>query len=205
MTNLVTGSDAAPVSRPRLNLGCGGDILRGWVNVDKFPGPGVDLVMDLEESPWPWDTGSIDEVRSFRLFNHMLLWEPALLECARVLRRGGTLDVNVHYGIDPVLFIPYHLRVFDEHTFDGFCDNLMGKTSVPFVKVKITETTTSTLERSTPYFSRVEFARLREGYPFVWHLARKFGERVYRWPLGRCTSLRFIFKRNDRDWSPRTG
>jgi|GEM_PF-6354793 len=42
-----------------LNLGCGNKILKGWVNLDKFPLEGVDVVYDIEDLPLPFDSEHI--------------------------------------------------------------------------------------------------------------------------------------------------
>ena len=51
----------------RLNLGCGRDVLPGWVNVNASDqlGPGVE-VWDLDEHPWPFEDGSASEIRADR-------------------------------------------------------------------------------------------------------------------------------------------
>lgn len=54
--------------KPRLNLGCGINIVSFYTNVDKFDGPGVDLVVDLERFPWPFASNFVEEV----IFNHSL-------------------------------------------------------------------------------------------------------------------------------------
>jgi hypothetical protein len=47
----------------RLNLGSGGRPLEGWVNVDKNKNAvGVNVVHDLDEYPWPFETESVYEV-----------------------------------------------------------------------------------------------------------------------------------------------
>jgi hypothetical protein len=52
----------------KLNMGCGFHKLDGYVNVDLFPACAPDVVCNLEEPPWPWQTGTVNEV----IFNHSL-------------------------------------------------------------------------------------------------------------------------------------
>ena len=49
-----------------MNLGCGNQIVPGYVNVDKYGRP--DLSFDLETFPWPWEDNSVGEV----VLNHVL-------------------------------------------------------------------------------------------------------------------------------------
>jgi SAM-dependent methyltransferase len=82
----------------RLNLGCGHDILPGWVNVDASDqlGPGVE-VWDLDEREWPFETGSAEEIRGIDIYEHV--WDPVgfMIECHRVLRPGGVLRLQTSY------------------------------------------------------------------------------------------------------------
>lgn len=87
----------------RLNLGCGGVIAPGWINVDRAwdenlipPGQtGERVTHDLTTLPLPFDDASVDGV----LFCHslcMLDREPAdrlLVDVRRVLRPGGVLRI----------------------------------------------------------------------------------------------------------------
>ena len=64
-TKLTAGSN--PPAREltvtqKLNLGCGGEHLAGWVNVDKFAAARPDVVHDLERFPWPFPDGCAGEV-----------------------------------------------------------------------------------------------------------------------------------------------
>jgi predicted SAM-dependent methyltransferase len=52
----------------KLNLGCGYNRLDGHVNVDSSAVCSPDLVVNLEETPWPWPSDSADTV----VFNHSL-------------------------------------------------------------------------------------------------------------------------------------
>lgn len=100
----------------RLNLGCGGQIVDGWVNVDrafdasqraraqalKHTAQSQPIVQyDLADTPWPWDDNSIDMVA----FHHVLdlLTTAQLLaacrETHRVLRGGGMVRCSsAHFG-----------------------------------------------------------------------------------------------------------
>lgn len=55
----------------KLNLGCGPELRDGWVNVDRVPGPGVDVVHDVDVHPWPWPDCSAGTVYAKDLFEHI--------------------------------------------------------------------------------------------------------------------------------------
>ena len=92
----------------RLNLGCGGRPLRGYVNVDmdsldqiraRYPDQQFDddLIIaqyDLYNLPYPDD--SVDEVRSEGLIEHLpFVDEPKFFhEVVRLLRPGGLLYLS---------------------------------------------------------------------------------------------------------------
>src|SRR5262249_17803304 len=107
----------------RYNLGCGLDILPGWVNVDGaevLRDRGVE-VWDLEEMPWPFPGASADEIRAIDVFEHI---EPKLrvgfiTECHRMLKPGATLRMQTAYytSIDAYTD-PTHYGAFTEHSFD---------------------------------------------------------------------------------------
>src|SRR5262245_50701568 len=76
---------------PKLHLGCGDHRLEGWINLDRVPGPAVDVVAD--GTALPFAEGSAAFLHSEDLLEHL---EPSqgrafLQECFRVLRPGGVL------------------------------------------------------------------------------------------------------------------
>lgn len=84
----------AGADRPRLHVGCGGHILRGWLNVDRDPGPGA-VYLDVTSS-FPLPSASFECVFSEHLIEH-IDWEQGLSmleECHRVLRPGGRIRVG---------------------------------------------------------------------------------------------------------------
>lgn len=81
----------------RLNLGCGSDVRAGYVNVDFRSLPGVDRVVDLSDFPWPFQSGSAEEVLMLDFLEHFPYSSThvILMECYRVLGPGGKLVIQV--------------------------------------------------------------------------------------------------------------
>jgi predicted SAM-dependent methyltransferase len=80
----------------RLHLGCGPNILPGWINIDSVPtSPGIRGDIALTALPWP--DASVDEILSEHVFEHLSFAEEKLAwhELARVLRLGGTATLEV--------------------------------------------------------------------------------------------------------------
>lgn len=79
----------------KLNLGCGGDVREGFVNVDVRREPGVEAVCDAAHLPF--SDGVFGEVVASDLLEHFS-WRrtgEVLQEWRRVLRSGGELVVKV--------------------------------------------------------------------------------------------------------------
>ena len=76
----------------RLNWGCGGHTLPGWINSDQKEGPGIDLSCDIRAG-LPLDSDSIDYAVSIHAMPEVPYDElvPVLQELRRVLRPGGVL------------------------------------------------------------------------------------------------------------------
>ncbi len=122
----------------KLNLGCGGKILPGFVNVDKCALQGVNEVVDLFTVPWPWRESSIDEIQSSHLIEHIPHQQSAMpdydwparvmndcmqrlitldsflaffAEAWRVLVPGGTITCIAPWGMSHQAWQdPYHVR-----------------------------------------------------------------------------------------------
>jgi predicted SAM-dependent methyltransferase len=130
----------------RINLGCGQDIRRGWVNVDYCLdlGPGV-TVWDLDEHPWPFEDACADEIWGLDIFEHVHDAVGFMVECHRILKPGAPLRLRTPFWQWPDAFTdPTHKRFPTEHTFDfwvkgtTFYENqnrMFG--GVEFIKVKV--------------------------------------------------------------------
>src|SRR4051794_26785541 len=99
----------------RLNLGCGGNKMPGWLNVDHSSACAPDTLVDLETLPWPWADNYAEEV----LFNHVLehlgatpaLYIGIIKELWRICAPGATVTIAVpHPRSDDFLNDPTHVR-----------------------------------------------------------------------------------------------
>jgi tetratricopeptide (TPR) repeat protein len=108
--------EAAAPSRPlRLNLGCGGRKLEGYLNVDSSAGCQPDLVLDLEQTPWPWADDAAEEIVLIHVLEHLgestQCFLALMKEMWRVTRPGGKITIVVpHPRHDDFLGDPTHVR-----------------------------------------------------------------------------------------------
>lgn len=80
----------------RLHIGCGPNVLAGWVNIDRVArAPGVRT--DIALAALPFADGSVAAILAEHVLEHLTFAEeePVWRELARVLRRGGELTVEV--------------------------------------------------------------------------------------------------------------
>jgi SAM-dependent methyltransferase len=104
----------------KLNLGCGTDIRRGWVNLDKVSLPGVDIAHDLESLPLPFPDESFEHVFAKDVLEHVN-YVDLIRDIHRILRPGGILEVQVpHFTSTDNYVDPTHIKRFSIRTFDFF-------------------------------------------------------------------------------------
>jgi predicted SAM-dependent methyltransferase len=85
-----------PPSLKRLNWGCGGAGVPGWINSDRRQGPGIDLCGDIREG-LPLAADTVDYAVSIHALQEVPFPEliPVLRELHRVLKPGGVLRLGL--------------------------------------------------------------------------------------------------------------
>lgn len=103
----------------RLNLGCGRNIMSGWVNVDQVGLPGVDMIANLDGfgrpgvKLFPLEEGSVDQFLLSHTIEHIQHTLPLMQELYRVAKPNAVCTVHVPYGSsDDAWEDPTHVRAY---------------------------------------------------------------------------------------------
>ena len=107
----------------KLNLGCGSDFRDGYLNVDKFGEP--ELQVDLETFPWPWEDNSVSEIVMQHVLEHLgrdtETYLNIITEMYRVCENSAKILIEVpHPRHDTFLYDPTHVRPVTPESFGLF-------------------------------------------------------------------------------------
>ena len=92
-----------------VDLGCGARKLPGAIGVEMAAGPGIDVVHDLDRTPYPFADASADLLVLRHVIEHLANVPGTVRECARILRPGGHLLVLTPHFSDASSWIdPEH-------------------------------------------------------------------------------------------------
>jgi SAM-dependent methyltransferase len=111
------GSEPSTQRKPLwLDLGCGLVKQPGFIGLDRYPLPGVDVIADLDR-PLPFCDDSVDLVYASHSLEHVTDLLGAIKEIYRVCRHGAQVCIVAPYYQQSLnLANPYHKQVFNEHT-----------------------------------------------------------------------------------------
>lgn len=88
----------------KVDLACGGSKMGPeWLGIDILPFPGVDIVMDLEDYPWPLPDGFASTILASHIIEHISPAKGGFLkwmnEAWRILKVGGEMLIGLPYGV----------------------------------------------------------------------------------------------------------
>jgi methyltransferase family protein len=86
----------------KLDLGCGPSKQADFVGIDTRPLPGVDIVHDLEQFPWPLPDNCAQFVLMSHFFEHVKPWKTLdfMAELHRVCRDGAQVAIAAPYATE---------------------------------------------------------------------------------------------------------
>lgn len=163
----------------RLNLGCGTDIIPGFINLDIVKLDGVDVVHDLSKYPYPFEENTFDEIVAIDVIEHLPSTVQVIEELYRISSPNAKILVHVPYWNHRVGYGDItHLRVFDFESFDFFDPSTrQGK--------------------KRPYYSHARFKIEKIKYTLGFSFCGfKFGFKMHHHGFGRCVKELFKYFSN---------
>ncbi len=123
----------------KLNLGCGNDTKKGWINLDIIEAEGVDVVHDLNMLPLPFENNKFKLILCQDILEHVN-YIPLMDEIHRLLKPGGILKIRCpHFTSKLCHEDPTHIHQFSFRTFDYFTNSPIfrhGRTVKLYSKIK---------------------------------------------------------------------
>lgn len=108
-----------------LDLGCGKNKFKSSnpndvvIGIDKHKLEGVDIVHDLEKTPYPFEDNEFDEIVAHHIIEHIQNFFGLMEECWRILKPKGKFKIWAPYGLAS-LGLPDHKRFVTFKTFNCF-------------------------------------------------------------------------------------
>lgn len=104
----------------KLNLGCGFDKRKGYLNCDILKVAKPDMIVDLEKK-LPFKNNSIDEIIMIGVAEHITNFVPLMEEFYRICKNKARIRIEVPYFTYQGAFEnPTHVRFFTLKTFNHF-------------------------------------------------------------------------------------
>jgi 2-polyprenyl-3-methyl-5-hydroxy-6-metoxy-1,4-benzoquinol methylase len=101
----------------KLNVGCGRDIRKGYINMDVVKLPGVDIVHNINKK-FPYKEGYFDKIVARHVIEHVEDMGKVMKELHRILRPGGKLFIETpHFTFANSFVDPTHKYYLAYNTF----------------------------------------------------------------------------------------
>lgn len=104
----------------KVELGCGATKTEGYIGLDRFPLPGVDIVADLDRQ-FPIEDNSVDVILACNSLEHLADLYHTMSEIYRICKDGAIIHILAPYHSTATNMANiYHKQVFNEDTFRFF-------------------------------------------------------------------------------------
>ena len=126
----------------KLNLGCGNRRMKGYVNLDLLPNKGVDIVWDMNNTPYPFTEDTFIEVCADHSLEHCYNFHEIMVELHRICKPKAKLFIEVPYYVSiTALATPEHKTFFTTKSFNYFKpthgQHFIGGVSFRVLEVKL--------------------------------------------------------------------
>jgi SAM-dependent methyltransferase len=182
---------------PRLNLGSGQFRKEGFLNVDEDPRAEPDLLVNLDQFPYPFDDESFELIEADHVLEHLAEPFSVMAELHRILRPGGLLVIRVPHFSRGMTHAD-HKHGFDV-TFPHYFDPIFkGYAGVPFTleRMRLTWFAQPYLKRTV--LSPASFwigATLGRVFDAVARLSPYLCSRLWCYWVGGFEQVEFVFRR----------
>ena len=160
----------------KLNLGCGKDVKKGYINLDSVNLKNVDIVHNLNKFPYPFEDNEFDEVYASMILEHLDNWIKAMEEIHRISKKHAIIKIKVPFFPSMYSVIdPTHKNFFTYMTFDYFNP-----------------------KHGLNYYSNARFKIIKRKIVFSWNPILKFLSIPINWaPVFYSRYLSFMFPSNE--------
>jgi SAM-dependent methyltransferase len=100
-----------------IDLGCGAKKRPGCIGLDALPGDGVDVVVDFDKEPLPFEDSCVGHVFTSHCLEHVTDPLRVFREITRVAAHGAKLEMWVPYAWNNDAFLYDHKTFFNETHF----------------------------------------------------------------------------------------
>lgn len=121
-----------------VDLGCGDNKRPGSFGVDRYPYDDVDLVTDLDLTPWPLAANRFDRVIMSHIIEHVADIPKLMNEVHRIGRHGAIVEVTTpHFSSIDSYQDPTHRWHLATQWHEIFCRGYLRKQVAPFSFVSV--------------------------------------------------------------------
>lgn len=126
----------------RLNLGCGKDIKKGYINLDIIKLNDIDVIHDLDKFPYPFEDNTFDEILCKNILNHLNDLIKVMEELHRIAKPNAIIKIDVSFFSSADFFTDItHKHSFTTRSFQYFEEknplNYYSKARFKVIKSKI--------------------------------------------------------------------
>lgn len=115
----------------KLNVGCGTDIRKDYVNLDRVRLEGVNVIHDLNKFPWPFKNSEFDFINCDQILEHLDDIPRYLRELWRISKKDAKIHIaSPHYASPGAWFDLTHKHPFGWMSLDYMAANEIHKHSV---------------------------------------------------------------------------